>query len=241
MAELYDAELDKLGEEPERVVELGLRVAQVYEVQLESLDNAVARYRRVLDADVENQSAVRALDRLFSQSERWAELTEVLKREADIGQSPDEILEFKFRLGQVYQLRLGDVDRAIDAYREVINAAPEHADTLAALEGLFESGVKQLEIAEILEPLYQQAGEWEKLIRVREAELIHITDADQRIAMYHRIAEDAEERLMDPVRAFEVHVRAIRERPLEERTGEESRAPRGHDRRRLGTARERLR
>ena len=221
VAELYDAELDKLGEEPERVVELGLRVAQVYEVQLESLDNAVARYRRVLDADVENQSAVRALDRLFSQGERWAELTEVLKREADIGQSPDEILEFKFRLGQVHQLRLGDVDRAIDAYREVINAAPEHADTLAALEGLFESGVKQLEIAEILEPLYQQAGEWEKLIRVREAELIHITDADQRIAMYHRIAEDAEERLMDPVRAFEVHGRALRERPLEERTGEE--------------------
>lgn len=221
VAQLYDAELDKLGDQPERVVELGLRVAQVYEVQLESVDNAVARYRRVLEADPENQSAVRALDRLFSQSERWTDLAEVLKREADIGQSPDEILEFKFRLGQVYQLRLGDLERAIEAYREVINAAPEHGDTLAALEGLFEAGTKQLEVAEILEPLYQQSGEWEKLIRVREAELGHITDADQRIAMYHRIAEDAEERLMDPVRAFEVHVRAIRERPLEERTGEE--------------------
>lgn len=221
VAQLYDAELDKLGSEPERVVELGLRVAQVYEVQLENVDGAVARYRRVLEADPENQSAVRALDRLFSQSERWTDLAEVLKREADIGQSPDEILEFKFRLGQVYQLRLGDLDKAIEAYREVINAAPEHTDTLGALESLFETGVKQLEVAEILEPLYQQSGEWEKLIRVREAELGHITDPDQRIAMYHRIAEDAEERLMDPVRAFEVHVRAIKERPLDERTGEE--------------------
>lgn len=221
VAELYDAELDKLGEQPERIVELGLRVAQVYEVQLENVDHAVARYRRVLEADAENQSAVRALDRLFSQSERWSDLAEVLKREADIGQSPDEILEFKFRLGQVYQLRLNDLERAIEAYREVINAAPEHADTLGALESLFEAGTKQLEVAEILEPLYQQSGEWEKLIRVREAELGHITDADQRIAMYHRIAEDAEERVMDPVRAFEVYVRAIKERPLDERTGEE--------------------
>jgi tetratricopeptide (TPR) repeat protein len=221
VAALYDAELDKLGEEPERLVELGLRVAQVYEVQLEDVDSAVARYRRVLDADPENQNAVRALDRLFTQSERWADLVDVLARESEIGQSPEEILEFKYRLGQVYQQRLGDLDRAIEAYREVINAAPEHADTLLALEGLFETGTKQQEIAEILEPLYQSTAEWEKLLRVREAELAHITDADQRVAMYHRIAEDAEERLLDAGMAFDVYVRAIKERPLDERTGEE--------------------
>jgi tetratricopeptide (TPR) repeat protein len=220
VAELYDAELDKL-DDPPRFVDLGLRVAQVYEVQLDNVDAAVARYRRVLEADPENQSAVRSLDRLFTQAERWAELADVLRREADIGQSPDEILEFKHRLGQVYQTKLGDLDQAITAYREVISAAPEHADTVRALEALFESGVKQPEVGEILEPLYQSSGEWEKLIRVREAELTHTTDPAQRIAMYHRIAEDAEERLLDPVLAFNVHVRAIREAPLDERTGEE--------------------
>ncbi|HEY2406375.1 MAG TPA: tetratricopeptide repeat protein [Polyangiaceae bacterium] len=221
VAALYDAELAKLESEPERFVELGLRAAQVYEVQLENLENAVERYRMVLAQDGENQSAVGALDRLFSQMERFQDLAEVLVREAEIGQSPDEILEFKFRLGQIYQTRLGDLDKAIAAYREVISAAPEHQDTIAALEALFESGTKQLEVGEILEPLYQSASEWEKLIRVREAELAHTTDPDQRIVMYHRIAEDAEERLLDPVLAFNVHVRAIKERPLDERTSEE--------------------
>ncbi|HEY2732361.1 MAG TPA: tetratricopeptide repeat protein, partial [Polyangiales bacterium] len=201
--------------------ELGLRAAQVYEVQLENLENAVTRYRRVLAADSENQSAVRALDRLFTQMERWQDLAEVLARESEIGQSPDEILEFKFRLGQVYQSRLGDLDKAIAAYREVISAAPEHEATLKALESLFESGTKQLEIGEILEPLYQSSSEWEKLIRVREAELSHTTGHEERMAMYHRIAEDAEERLLDPVLAFNVHVRAIKEGPLDERTSEE--------------------
>jgi tetratricopeptide (TPR) repeat protein len=221
VAELYDRELDKLESEPERFVELGLRTAQVYEVQLENLERAVLRYRRVLDKDPENQSAVRALDRLFTHMERWPDLAETLAREAEIGQSPDEILGFKFRLGQVYQTRLGDLDRAIAAYREVISAAPEHEDTLRALEALFESGIKQLEIGEILEPLYQSTSEWEKLIRVREAELAHTSDPAQRIVMYHRIAEDAEERLLDPVLAFNVYVRAIKEAPLDERTGEE--------------------
>jgi tetratricopeptide (TPR) repeat protein len=223
VAELYDAELDELAgeDDPSRFVELGLRAAQVYEVQLENVDMAVARYRQVLAADPENQSAVRALDRLFTQTEKWADLADVLSREAEIGQSPDEILEFKYRLGQVYQLRLGDLDRAIAAYREVLSAAPEHEETLRALEALFESGTKQPEIAQILEPLYQGSSEWEKLIRVREAELLHITEPEERLAMYHRIAEDAEERLLDPVMAFDVHVRAIKESPLDERTGEE--------------------
>ena len=221
VAALYDAELDKLETDPERFVELGLRAAQVYEVQLENPEQAVARYRRVLAADPENQVAVRSLDRLFTQMERWQDLSEILAREAEIGQSPDEILEFKYRLGQVYQVRLGDLDKAIAAYREVISAAPEHEDTLKALEALFESGTKQLEIGEILEPLYQGSSEWEKLIRVREAGLSHTTDQAERIAMYHRIAEDAEERLLDPVLAFNVHVRAIKESPLDERTSEE--------------------
>ncbi len=221
VAALYDAELDKLETDPERFVELGLRAAQVYEVQLENPEQAVARYRRVLAADPENQVAVRSLDRLFTQMERWQDLSEILAREAEVGQSPDEILEFKYRLGQVYQVRLGDLDKAILAYREVISAAPEHVDTLKALEALFESGTKQLEIGEILEPLYQGSSEWEKLIRVREAGLSHTTDQAERIAMYHRIAEDAEERLLDPVLAFNVHVRAIKESPLDERTSEE--------------------
>src|SRR5262249_55163482 len=149
------------------------------------------------------------------------DLAEILQREAEIGQSPDEILEFKHRLGQIYQTRLNDLDRAIAAYREVINAAPEHQDTVRALEALFETGVKRLEIGQILEPLYQSSSEWEKLIRVREAELAHTSDPEQRVALYHRIAEDAEERLIDPVAAFNVHVRAIKEAPLDERTGAE--------------------
>ncbi len=227
VAALYDAELDKLAEMPERFVELGLRTAQIFEVQLEDVDNAIVRYRRVMEVDAENQVAVRSLDRLYLQTERWAELATILERESEIGQTPDEILEYKHRLGQVQQHRLVNLDAAIGAYRDVLNAAPEHRATLEALEGLFgdESQRKQVEIAEILEPLYRAAGEWEKLAGVYEAQLNHTVNAEggeERQQAYYRIAELFEDKLIDPVQTLEVYIRALKEFPLDEKSGEEA-------------------
>jgi tetratricopeptide (TPR) repeat protein len=224
VAKLYDAQVDKLvaGEARDRLVELGLRNAQIVEVQLEDIDGAIARYRRVVDADPENLTAIRALDRLYLQAERWSELAAVLGREAEIAQSPDEVLELRYRLGQVHQSQLGDLDSAIAAYREVIAAAPEHQATLEALEGLFASGAKQAEIGEILEPLYRSMGEWEKLAQVHEAQLAHTRGQDGRLTAYYRLAELFEEKLLDPAKTLEVYIRALKEFPLDEKAGEEA-------------------
>jgi tetratricopeptide (TPR) repeat protein len=221
VAALYDQELDKLSEDPGRFVELGLRLATIYETQLEDVESAVARYRRVLAVDAENHAAVSALDRLFTMTERWAELVEILKREADIGQSPDEILEFKYRLGLTYQTRLNDLASAIAAYKEVLAAAPEHQTTREALEGLFAAGVNQIEIGEILQPLYEASGEWDKLAGVFEAQLAHLTEPEQRLAMYYRIAELNEERLVALDGALGAYLRALKEYPADEKTLEE--------------------
>ncbi len=222
VAVLYDAELDKLGENPDRFVELGLRTAQIFEVQLEDVDNAIARYRRVIEVEPENQNAVRSLDRLYVMTERWADLASILEREAEIGQTPDEILEFKYRLGQVQQNALGNVDAAIGAYRDVLNAAPEHVQALEAMEGLFARGIKQLEIGDILEPLYRSAGEHEKLAGVHEAQLTNTQGEEERLNAYYRLAELFEDKLLDPVRTLEVYIRALKEYPLDERSGEEA-------------------
>ncbi|AKU99995.1 TPR domain protein, putative component of TonB system [Labilithrix luteola] len=222
VASLYDVELDKLTETPDRFVELGLRLAQIFEVQLEDVDNAIIRHRKVTEVEPENQNAVRSLDRLYLQTERWPELAAILEREAEIGQTPDEILEFKYRLGEVQQHRLNNLDAAIAAYRDVLNAAPEHRSTLEALEGLFAAGTKQVEIAEILEPLYRAAGEWEKLAGVYEAQLAHTQGQEERLQAYYRIAELFEEKLIDPVQTLNVYIRALKEFPLDEKAAEEA-------------------
>lgn len=220
VARLYADELGKLEDVDERI-QLGMRVAAIYETQLEDLDNAVLHYNGVLEQEPDHRAALASLDRLYSMAERWPDLVRVLEREAEVGDSPDEILEFKFRLGQVRQHYLEDVDAAIAAYREVLDAAPEHTQSRAALEALFDAEVKQAEIAAVLAPLYQAAGEWENLSQVHRAQLIHCADPDERLQLFYRIAEDAEEHLMDVDGAFEVYCQALLEHPLDSKVGEE--------------------
>ena len=53
--------------------------------------------------------------------------------------------------------------KAVEAYREILATEPTHAETRAALERMFIGGTMQLEIADVLEPLYRPGEEWEKL------------------------------------------------------------------------------
>src|SRR5690606_22052712 len=220
VAVLYESELEKT-EDLDLKVDLGMRVAQLYEVQLDDVEKAVACYRTVLDVSEHHRAALVALDRIFTQNERWGQLAAVLERQTDVADTPEEILELKFRLGQVNQYQLERVGDAIGIYGEILAAAPEHHAAREALEGLFDEGEHQLEIAELLKPLYEASAEWEKLAEVRKAQLEHVQDPEQRKALYYRIAEDHEENLVDVEAAFDIYSSALAEFPTDERAGEE--------------------
>lgn len=220
-AEIYDEQLAAADDNVEKAVDLALRAARVYEDQLENVTSAIARYCTVLEHDPENRAALVSLDRLYEQTEQPERLAEILAREAEIGDSPEEILEFKYRLGQVQQEQLKDISGAISSYREVVAAAPDHEGSLAALESLFENEVEVLQIAEILEPIYQAAAEWEKLPKLREGQLAKTSDRDERVSLLHRMAEEAEEKLIDVEAAFACYLRALHEAPLNEQTVDE--------------------
>src|ERR1700690_3778702 len=155
------------------------------------------------------------------QTQRWGELAQILAREADVAQSPEEILELKYRLGQVEETKLANLDAAIAAYREVISAAPEHEATVRSLEARFERGGKQAEGGDLPEPLYPAVGEWDRLARVYEAQLARTSGEGDRLPAYYRLAELFDEKLLDPTKTLDVYIRALTEFPLDERAGEE--------------------
>ncbi len=217
---LYEDELKKLMD-PQRQVEMLLRAARVYEEELGQPERAIATYRRVLDVDAENKTAILALDRLYQGASRWSDLAEILRREIRLATSDAEIVALQFRLGQVYETQLKDLDNAIEVYREILAADPSHSPTLAALELLFAEGVKQLEIAAILEPLYRAAEQWEKLVKIHEVQLARMTDGNERLGMLQRMAEICEHKLVDQPAAFYFWSKALREAPLAELPGEE--------------------
>ena len=221
LAALYGAESDKSLDVP-RQVDLLSRLARVYEQELTDVERSIATYRRILEAEFDNKPAVLALDRLYSSTSRWKDLTEVLRREIQLAEADDEVVALQFRLGEVLNNSLDDKKAAIEVYREILTTTPSHGPTLAALELLFLDGHHQSEIAAILEPLYETAGEFEKLHRIYEVQLAKLTVAADRAAMHQRLAELAEGRLYDAQRAFAWWGQAVVEDPRSERAVEEA-------------------
>lgn len=201
LAQLYASEADKTLDVP-RQVDLLLRLARIQEVAIDQSSAAIRTYKRILEVDFDNREAVLALDRLYSYSEQWKELSEILRKEIQLAESDAEIVGLQFRLGQVLEQSLGDLSGAIEVYRDILGADPTHVATLSALEMLFLDGHHQLEIAAILEPLYETTGEFEKLHKIYEVQLSKLSDPNDRQSMYQRLAELAEGNLHDRGRAF---------------------------------------
>ncbi len=116
------------------------------------------RTASAMTAETENKTALVALDRLYSRAQQWEELAEVVRREVKIApHRRGSIVALTFRLAQIFELALVDMPKAVEAYRDILTADPAHAETRAALERMFMGGTLQLEIADVLEPLYRRA------------------------------------------------------------------------------------
>jgi tetratricopeptide (TPR) repeat protein len=220
LAQLYEEELEKMLD-PQRQVEMGLRVARVYEEELQRPADAINKYKQVLDVEPDDQNAILALDRLYMEGEHWTELAEILRLEIRMADAEDQIVNLQFRLGQLYQEMLGDLNNAIECYRDILAATPEHSPSITSLELLIEDGQQQSEIAEILEPLYRMSEQWEKLVKIMTIQLERMDDPMDKVQAVQRIAEICEQRLGDHSRAFEWWAHAYGHDPQSELVAEE--------------------
>ena len=158
------------------------------------MPKSIATLRKLLEVEFDNKPAVLALDRLYSATGAWPELTDILRREIQLAESDAEIANLQFRLGQVLEGQLGDRKSAVDTYREILTTHPTHESAMSALEGMFHAGHLQLEIGTVLEPLYEASSEFGKLHAIHEVQLLKLTGPDRQ-SMYQRLAELAEQRL----------------------------------------------
>jgi tetratricopeptide (TPR) repeat protein len=109
---------------------------------------------------------------LFARDERFAEAVEALE-DAAASRSflGADARVLRHRAAELLATRLGDRERAMEIYREVLSAAPADARALAALADLYES-----------------AGLREELLELRRHELSLARDLDARLALRLEIA-----------------------------------------------------
>ena len=193
-----------------------LRVARVYEERLGDAGAAIDRYRRVMEQDPVDETALPALHRLYQQEGRWEELAEILRTRIDQTLEPDERLNFRLQLGTLLRDALDDIDAALEVYRDVLTDEPGNADAIASLEEMFTAGQNAESIAEILEPHYLSRDEHQKLVDLYSRRLEMLDDSIERHDLYMQIARLHIEEMGQEVEALQSLSAALYEVPSDE-------------------------
>lgn len=203
----------ELRDDDEARMELLHRAAGVKEKSLDDKDGAIDVYREIVDFSPNDERAILALDRLLEESERWEQLVDHIQFQVEQNGGTTQEVELRYRAGQVLWKRLEEIERAVDAFEEVVRIDSEHPPTIEALESLVQVQEHQRRIVEILEPIYRASNEWKKLIAILEAQCAGSAEQDEKVRLLGEIATLHEEQGENGNHAFEAWARAFAEEP----------------------------
>ena len=182
--QVLEKQLDVLETERERVASSEL--ASVQEEQFLKIDVAAQRLESALEIDAAEERAYIALERCYRRLKQWLDLVNTTNAMLLKSSRPEPKSNCTRQIAQVFSDEVGDVERSIDAYRNIVDLDGGH---VAAWEALAK--------------LYEKQGDAHQSIDAmsRVAELT--SDGTQRVEMYYRIGKALEEQLGDRFRAQE--------------------------------------
>src|SRR5262249_34608585 len=189
------------------------QMAYLQEEMLQQIDDAVTTYREILSQDDKNVKALKALDRLYAQQQAWHELADNLVKQLALTEEVGEQVGLLLRLAELREQQLGEVAAAVDTYRQVLELDPSSEQATRALERLITMREHELQVATILEPIWQARDEWQRLVQVYEIMVKHALDPTRKIELLHKIGELYEVGGDDAAQAFQTYGRALREDP----------------------------
>lgn len=186
----------------------------------ENLDDAVATWRMIHEWDPEDLDALAELDSLYGRQEDWWNLREILlKQQGLVGD--DEWQTAQYRIAKLYEdeEQLSDARQAIEAYRVLLDRAPDHADALDSLRMITRDRDERELAFEVLKPVLELHGSWEDLWTQYGVVAGHQQDDPFRLnKTLHEMAALAETALSDPQRAFDALGRAFKADPRQQPT-----------------------
>ncbi|HEU5061195.1 MAG TPA: tetratricopeptide repeat protein, partial [Kofleriaceae bacterium] len=215
---LYEALLRKAelaGDDLEARAEALAMAASLCQEQLKRPVDAMVVWEQVLELLPDSREAAEALEGLYTQSERWHDLTDLIERRLGFAFTVEEAVRLRYRLGQICEIHLHDPDRAVENYSAALGGDPGHGDATRALERFLDDPGTRAEAAEVLEPIYVSHQNWPRLVRIYEIKLESATDPGERLQLMRYIARLHEDQLEDLEGAFRWYGRVFKENPAE--------------------------
>jgi tetratricopeptide (TPR) repeat protein len=100
-------------------------MGEIQDDQLDDPVQAIAAYRKAHQIDDINLEVLDALERLHRRSQQWDGLIEVLRRKAELCEEPDQVMDLRARIGELFEEEVGDAARAVESYKDVLAIDPQ--------------------------------------------------------------------------------------------------------------------
>src|SRR5262245_44002392 len=179
LGRVLEMQLDVVTTERERIDVL-MKIAEIQENQFLKPDLAAARLEQVVEIDPHHEPALEGLERCYRRLRQWLDLINTYDRHINATHDRQSKIDLWGHAAKVYAEEVQDLDRAIDAYLNIVDLEDTHIPSLDALAKLYE---KQDDAAKAIEYM------------TRVADLT--ADGRQRVEMYYRIGKQLDEKLGD--------------------------------------------
>lgn len=195
LIQIYEHELALTQDRDQRIFLLD-KIGTLWDEKLNDVDRAIDAFERMLAIASGYLPAIRNLGKLYARAKRFREMIRVSEQEAQALQDPMQVVALLYRTGEIYEVNLGDKDKAIEVYRKVIGLNPTYLPALKSLGRL-----------------YHERGLFDDLIDMHRQEAEVCRDAGQRAALLFKIGEVYEEKLHDQDAAIRSYRDVLREVP----------------------------
>lgn len=199
-------ELDDL--EGDAALELRVELARLAEERLGDRREAIAGWNEVLAHHGDIDSALAALARLYERENRWASAAEILHRKLP-SCTVEQALPLLNHLGGLYGDRLQDRANAVQVWSELLRLSPGHDKAIRRLRDAY--------VAErdwdALTSLYAGQQRLNDVVEVLQSAADRISNVDERVALYRRVAALCQTELGQPERALKALERTLAIQP----------------------------
>ncbi|MFW5738828.1 MAG: tetratricopeptide repeat protein, partial [Myxococcota bacterium] len=215
LVELYQRRVELCEDDEEELkYELLVKAARRYQAQIKDNPAAIDMLRQALDVRPADQDVLSKLEALFRIEEMWPDLLETLRLEASVAESTEDRIKLRREIGKLHANELAEPSEALEAFRMVVDEAPEDGPSIDAVRSIGEDFEDlRLEAAEILEPVLRSTGQHEKLVDVLEMRLRAQQDPQDRAQTLRAMADVLDSSLSDQAKAVDALIRAMEETP----------------------------
>ena len=167
------AQAQKTESDIGRRVAMGIEMARAAEQRPQHAEKAIDIWKGILRLAPHHPDAVVALRRLYTATEKWNALLELLKDELEVvpADKVDEKVTRYLEIVAIYRDRLNLEVMVVNTYLAILALKPDHAEALAALAARYEAQGRYSELVQILS---------------RQAEAA--SDPAAKVALHRRIA-----------------------------------------------------